>query len=93
MATSDAVDSAGVHDELRVQYFRDHLGELLRAREAGVDVRGYLAWSLLDNLEWAEGWTKRFGIVRVAPGSLDRTPKDSAHWWRERLAERSGDIV
>ena len=82
-----------MHDELRVQYFRDHVGELLRAREAGIDVRGYLAWSLLDNLEWAEGWTKRFGIVRVEPGTLDRTPKDSARWWHERLAERSGDLA
>jgi beta-glucosidase len=93
MATPDAVDGASVHDDLRVQYFRDHVGELLRARAAGVDVRGYLAWSLLDNLEWAEGWTKRFGVVRVEPGTLDRTPKDSARWWHERLAERSGDLA
>ena len=89
MATPDAVDASGVHDELRVAYFRDHVTELLRARSAGVDVRGYYAWSLLDNLEWAEGWTKRFGVVRVAPGTLDRTPKDSAHWWRARLADRA----
>jgi beta-glucosidase len=88
MATPDTVDGAGVHDALRVAYFRDHLAELLRARAAGIDVRGYYAWSLLDNLEWAEGWTKRFGIVRVDPGTLDRTPKDSALWWRARLAER-----
>lgn len=89
MATHDTVDDVGVHDDLRVQYFRDHVSELLRAREAGVDVRGYFAWSLLDNLEWAEGWTKRFGIVRVDPGTLERTAKDSAHWWRARLADRA----
>jgi beta-glucosidase len=53
-----------------------------------VDVRGYYAWSLLDNPEWAEGWTKRFGIISVDPASQTRTPKDSAHWWRERLAAR-----
>lgn len=88
VATPDSVDADGVHDPVRVAYFRDHVAELLRAREAGAHVRGYYAWSLLDNLEWAEGWTKRFGIVRVEPGSLTRTPKDSAHWWRARLAER-----
>jgi beta-glucosidase len=88
MAGPDTVDGDGVHDPARVDYFRAHIAELLDARSSGVDVRGYFAWSLLDNLEWAEGWTKRFGIVRVEPGTLARTPKDSAHWWRARLAER-----
>ena len=87
-AYDDDVLSGEVHDPERVDYFREHIRSLLRAREAGIDVRGYLAWSLLDNIEWAEGFTKRFGIVRVDPQSLDRTPKDSALWWRARLAER-----
>jgi len=82
------VDGEDVHDPARIDYFRSHVAELLAARSAGVDVRGYYAWSLLDNLEWAEGWTKRFGIVRVEPGTLARLPKDSAHWWRARLAAR-----
>ena len=60
----------------------------MRAREAGIDVRGYLVWSLLDNIEWAEGFTKRFGIVRVEPETLQRMPKDSARWWQARFAER-----
>ncbi len=87
-ALPDHVDDGHVHDPGRVDYFRRHLAELVRLRADGVDVRGYYAWSLLDNLEWAEGWTKRFGIVRVEPGTLNRLPKDSALWWRDRLATR-----
>ena len=87
-ATQDDVDVEGVRDPARVDYYREHMRALLRAREAGIDVRGYLAWSLLDNIEWAEGFTKRFGIVRVDPVTLDRVPKDSARWWQARLAER-----
>ncbi len=87
-AYADEVEAGAVHDPERVDYFRRHVQALLRARESGVDVRGYLAWSLLDNIEWAEGFTKRFGIVRVEPGTLDRIPKDSALWWQARLAER-----
>jgi beta-glucosidase len=87
-AYADPVEAGAVHDPERVDYFRRHLQALLCARAAGVDVRGYLAWSLLDNIEWAEGFTKRFGIVRVEPGTLDRIPKDSARWWKARLAER-----
>lgn len=87
-AMPDDVTPAGVHDPRRVDYYRDHIRALLDARESGIDVRGYLAWSLLDNIEWAEGFTKRFGIVRVEPGTLDRVPKDSARWWQDRLSER-----
>jgi beta-glucosidase len=87
-AYADTVEAGAVHDQERVDYFRRHLQALLRARAAGVDVRGYLAWSLFDNIEWAEGFTKRFGIVRVEPGTLDRIPKDSALWWQARLADR-----
>ena len=89
IAVPDVPVADGVRDPLRVGYFRAHVDEMLRARSDGVDVRGYYAWSLLDNIEWAEGWTKRFGIVRVEPGTLTRVPKDSAHWWRARLAARA----
>ena len=51
--------------------------------EQGVDLRGYFAWSLFDNLEWAEGWTKRFGIIRVEAENQERTLKDSALFLRE----------
>ena len=58
----------------------------IAASKPGVDLRGYLVWSLLDNFEWAYGYTMRFGIVRVDYDTLLRTKKDSAHWYAE-LAE------
>ena len=54
-----------------------------RALEAGVDLRGLFVWSLLDNFEWAQGYSKRFGLVHVDFGSGRRTLKDSAHWYRD----------
>ncbi len=88
-AVAEVIDADGVHDPLRIDYLDEHLRALLRARDRGFDVRGYFAWSLMDNLEWASGWTKKFGIVRVDPDTGVRTPKDSAHWYREVLAARS----
>jgi beta-glucosidase len=69
-----------VDDPLRVAYFRDHLREVAAARDSGVDVRGYFAWSLLDNLEWSLGYSKRFGIVHVDFATQLRTPKSSARF-------------
>jgi beta-glucosidase len=51
-----------------------------------VDVRGYHVWSLLDNFEWAEGYTKRFGLVHVDYATQRRTPKASFDWYREQIA-------
>ena len=84
----EPTDDGGIHDVRRIDYLRDHIGAVLSARDSGIDVRGYYAWSLLDNLEWASGWTKKFGIVRVDPPTGTRTRKDSAFWLRDRLAER-----
>ncbi|WP_417563055.1 GH1 family beta-glucosidase [Microbacterium sp.] len=71
-------DQTRVHDEARVRYVREHLGATLDAIEAGADVRGYFYWSLLDNFEWAWGYSKRFGIVHVDYATGRRTLKDSA---------------
>ena len=71
-------DSDVVDDPLRVAYYRDHLRAVRQAITAGVDVRGYFAWSLLDNFEWAYGYDKRFGLVRVDYATQARTPKRSA---------------
>lgn len=68
-------------DPLRVHYLHDHLRAIHAAREAGVDLRGYFAWSLLDNYEWSLGYSKRFGIVHVDYDTLERTPKASAHFY------------
>jgi beta-glucosidase len=81
--------TAGVIDDQdRIAYLDAHLRAAMRAAEAGVDLRAYLVWTMWDNFEWAEGYTKRFGIVHVDPATQQRTPKASAHWLRERLAER-----
>jgi beta-glucosidase len=87
-AVEEVTDDDGIHDPVRTQYLHDHIGEVLKAREEGIDVRGYNAWSLLDNLEWASGWTKKFGMIRVDPETGERTVKDSAEWYRQQLARR-----
>jgi beta-glucosidase len=69
-----------VDDPLRVDYLQGHLAALRTAVAAGVDVRGYFVWTLLDNFEWAEGYAKRFGIVHVDFPTQTRTPKSSAGW-------------
>ncbi len=90
-AEDDAPAADGtVHDADRVAYLRDHLTALRAAIDAGVDVRGYYVWSLLDNFEWAYGYDKRFGIVRVDYETQERTPKDSYHWYREMIAANRG---
>ncbi len=72
-----------VHDPLRVWYYREHLRAALYAMREGVDLRGYFAWSLLDNFEWSLGYAKRFGIVHVDYHSLKRTPKSSALFYAD----------
>ncbi|GAB3449417.1 GH1 family beta-glucosidase [Streptomonospora sediminis] len=78
-----------VHDTDRIDYVRDHLQAVAGAIKAGVDVRGYFVWSLMDNFEWAFGYDRRFGIIRVDYDTLERTPKDSYHWYRELIAEHT----
>ncbi len=75
-----------VEDPLRVAYLREHLRALRGALAAGCDVRGYFVWSLLDNLEWAHGYSKRFGIVHVDFASQRRTPKTSAQFYTSVIA-------
>ena len=83
LATDDRVA-----DPLRVDYLRRHVVALHAARSAGVDVRGYFAWSLLDNFEWAHGYSKRFGLVHVNFNDQKRTPKDSARLYAKIIASR-----
>jgi len=74
-------DDGKVHDEDRKAYLHAHLGAVLDAVEAGAPVRGYFLWSLLDNFEWAWGYDRRFGIIRVDYETQQRTLKDSARWY------------
>ena len=77
-----------VHDDDRVEYMRSHLTAVHRAINEGADVRGYFAWSLLDNFEWTFGYSKRFGLIHVDFETQVRTPKKSASWYRD-LIERN----
>ena len=77
------VTDGRVDDPLRVSYFRQHLRAAHDAIGQGVDLRGYFAWSLLDNFEWSYGYAKRFGIVHVDFDTLERTPKSSARFYSE----------
>ena len=76
-----------VADPLRVDYLRSHLRAIQAAIEAGADIRGYFVWSLLDNLEWAHGYSKRFGIVHVDFATQRRTLKDSARFYQRVIAD------
>ena len=88
-AVEEVTDETGIHDPIRTEYVLEHLRALFRAQDRGFDVRGYYLWSLMDNLEWASGWTKKFGIIRVDPETGTRTPKDTARWYRDLLAART----
>ncbi|MDQ1743746.1 MAG: beta-glucosidase, partial [Pseudonocardiales bacterium] len=82
-AFDDEPSGDQVHDPDRIDYVRRHLAAVHAAIEAGADVRGYYLWSLMDNFEWAWGYSKRFGMVHVDYASQRRTPKDSALWFRD----------
>ena len=86
MALEDEVVEGRVNDERRIDYFRSYLKQILKAKQEGVPVAGYFAWSLLDNFEWAEGYRPRFGLIHVNFGNQKRTLKDSALWFKEFLS-------
>jgi beta-glucosidase len=73
------------HDPDRVSYLDSHIRAVRAAIADGVDVRGYFVWSLLDNFEWAEGFTQRFGLVHVDFATQTRTPKTSYAWYRDMI--------
>ncbi|MGH8913888.1 MAG: GH1 family beta-glucosidase [Acidimicrobiia bacterium] len=79
---SDGPDEQGVIDDSRrIDYLRSHITALARARESGVPVEGYFVWSFMDNLEWLDGLSQRFGLVWVDPETLERIPKRSFDWY------------
>jgi len=91
-ADPERAPPGGVEDPLRVAYLRDHLRAVGRAIAAGVDVRGYFVWSLLDNFEWAHGYSKRFGIVHVDFATQERTPKASARFYADVIRSHGAAI-
>lgn len=72
-----------VHDPNRIDFMHRYLKELKKACDEGIDIRGYFAWSLMDNFEWSEGYNERFGIIHVDYETQKRTLKDSAYWYRD----------
>jgi beta-glucosidase len=91
MANDDVVDNGKVHDRERIEYLYKYLSEYARVIEDGVPALGYFLWSLMDNFEWAEGYSKRFGIVHVDYQTQERLLKYSAHWYKALIAShRSG---
>ncbi|MGI9586144.1 MAG: GH1 family beta-glucosidase [Acidimicrobiia bacterium] len=79
-------DDGGIADPERTEYIQLHIAAVRRAMNQGVNVEGYFVWSLLDNFEWAKGYSMRFGIVRVDYDTMERTMKDSALWYKSFLA-------
>ncbi|MFP8881956.1 MAG: GH1 family beta-glucosidase [Myxococcota bacterium] len=91
-AYNDAPDADGViHDTRRIDYHRGYLEALCRAIEDGADVRGYHAWSLLDNFEWSEGFSQRFGLTWVDYPTAGRTLKESGRWYAQVANENGFD--
>ncbi|MCI0511689.1 GH1 family beta-glucosidase [candidate division KSB1 bacterium] len=93
-AFDDQVTPTGqIHDSNRIQYLHQHFNEAWRAIQAGIPLAGYFLWSLMDNFEWAEGFTKRFGMVYVDYPTQARIPKDSAHWYSEVMRQNGVSAI
>jgi beta-glucosidase len=90
MSSADEVVDGRVADTQRQRYLNQHFAAVSRAIDAGVDVRGYYIWSLMDNFEWAFGYERRFGLVHVDYPTQQRTLKDSALLLQQFLAQRRG---
>jgi beta-glucosidase len=82
-----------VHDPERTAFLERHIDAVLRAAADGAPMRGYFAWSFLDNFEWSLGYAKRFGIVYADYPTLERVPKDSFYWYRDLIASRKPAIA
>jgi len=88
-AFKDPVIHGQVHDADRTRYLQTHIEAVRSAMAQGVNMGGYMVWSLMDNFEWASGYVKRFGIVHVDYATQKRTPKDSARWYQSFLAAQA----
>ncbi len=86
-ACADAADASGrIDDQDRIAYLQSHFSAAAEALRAGVDLRGYLIWSLIDNLEWSQGFSKKFGLLHCDRNTLARSYKASAHWYKAWIA-------
>lgn len=87
-AFDDVVENGRVNDLKRINYLRDYIAMVSKAYSEGSDVRGYFVWSLMDNFEWAVGFSKRFGLVHIDYATQKRTIKDSGYWYRDFITEQ-----
>ncbi|MCP3029840.1 beta-glucosidase [Halobacillus sp. A1] len=87
------VEDGKVNDQERIDYLKQHLTSLHRAIKAGVPIKGYLVWSLLDNFEWAEGYEKRFGIIHINFDTFERTRKESYYWYKNTVENKRFEIT
>jgi beta-glucosidase len=90
-AADEPAADGSIDDQFRISYLDGHIRAVADAIRAGVDVRGYLVWSLLDNFEWAEGYHQRFGLVHVDFATQRRTPKSSFTWFRDLITGQDQD--
>ncbi|AGB40269.1 beta-galactosidase [Halobacteroides halobius DSM 5150] len=88
-AFDDQIIAGQVNDQRRINYLKEHFKSVYRAIQDGVPVRGYYVWSLMDNFEWAYGYSKRFGLIYVDYNTQKRTLKDSAYWYQQVIEENS----
>ena len=86
-AEKDVLVEGSIKDFNRIDYFKSHLSKVHLAMEEGVNVKGYFAWSLMDNFEWGFGYRPRFGIIRVDFDTLKRTPKQSALFYKKVIGD------
>jgi len=84
-AFEDTIDNNSIHDVNRIEYYNNYLSQVLKAKQEGIPVEGYFAWTYMDNFEWAEGYTARFGIVHNDPLTQKRIIKDSGYWFQQLL--------
>jgi len=78
-----------VEDWSRIHYIKAHIHAMHQAIQQGADVQGYFVWSVFDNFEWERGYGPRFGLIRVDYETLERIPKQSAHWFSEVIQQNA----
>jgi beta-glucosidase len=93
MSCHDTVSEDGmVHDSNRIDFLDRYIGQLQKAAEEGANIRGYFLWTFLDNFEWSEGYSERFGIVHVNYQTQKRTVKDSAYWYKTMMESNGAKL-
>jgi len=90
MACNDIISSDGkIHDQDRIDFIESYLKEISNAIDDGVDISGYMYWSLMDNFEWTHGYSQRFGLIYIDYNDLKRIPKDSFYWYKNFIAKNN----